>query len=296
MKFFEKFGSKLGLELNESEEIELQLIEKDIKDTPFNVPWFMTDIHKESLELKLQHTKEVYRLGRESQLMLDTVIQSNNNQLEWEIAYRRAQKADEAAHALFRSKFQEHLLGVNPPHFIFFAVVAAFSFVLFLKTSMIYGAAIATPSLLICAMNLYSKEIISLLVHPLRTQNVLDAAFIAGIELSGSMPGERLADSSSLICKLITNVNPSEELASIGAADDAPDEMRCAILQTVMTDPVASVQSPHRFERTAILNWLKIRETHPCTQRPLTADELTRDFKLKLDIACYVSDKLSLKK
>ena len=306
MKLFEKFAHKLGLELNESEAVELQLIDEELEQITFNVPAVFADLHREALESQRQQIIEVYRLRREAQSALDVALNSNNNQIEWENAYRKAKKADEVIQLVLMYKVQGMLIGDNHLRFIFTAIVGTLVGI-FLKRIFsispevfegwmaLYLTVIFAPRLMSGLMASYAQEITSLLVPRAITQEVLDAAQRVDIELSGMMPGERLADSNSLICKLINSVNSAEEFASIGCVDDAPEELCCAILHTLMTDPVGSAQSRHRFERTAILDWLKRRKVHPCTELPLTSDELKRDFKLKLDIARYVSDKFSSK-
>lgn len=306
MNLFEKYGDQLGLKLNESEEVELQLIEEELQQIPFNVPAVLADLSRAVLELQRQHIKAAYRLKREALSALDDARNSNNNQMAWKNAYGKAQKADDAIQQVLMYKLQDRLARVNLRKLFFTIIVIMFTpfclermFQISPEVSVgwmqLFIKAFIAFCLIRCSISLYLKEITSLFLPRLITQKFLDATQLVGLKLSDLMSGERLADSNSLICNLINSVNNFEELVAIECAEDVPEEMCCAILRTLMTDPVGSLQSRHRFERTAILDWLKIREIHPCTQNQLTSDELTRDFKLKLRIARYVSDKLLLK-
>lgn len=136
----------------------------------------------------------------------------------------------------------------------------------------------------------FSESVISLLAPREFTQKVLDEASFFNIEMIVVKAGEILADSTSMICKLINSVDNSQELAGIDS--EVPEEMICTILSKIMTDPVGTSQSYHRFEREAIIKWLKVKQKHPFTNLPLTANDLFRDFKLKVDIDQYVAKKL----
>ena len=122
MKLFEKVRHKLGLELNESEEVELQLIDEELEQIPFNVPAVFADLHREALESQRQLMKKVYRLRREAQLALGVALNAHNNQIEWENAYRKAQKADKVIQMVLVYKVQKILLNVDHLRFLFSAI------------------------------------------------------------------------------------------------------------------------------------------------------------------------------
>ena len=327
MKILNKMVYQLGLEMNQSEDVEIKKIENEIQKMPVYVPQLLS-IHQKLLQM----TKDVYRLLRESQLMLNQAMASKNDQAVWEDAYSKAETADEAIQQLAHYKCQHSLIRINRGHLLIwggFGGIEARFYVMYLK----FIAQIVLPLLLLIWFDFntfenivhigtavhvvshpfiymardsivsYYQKWVALLLNTMissstlqsNIQRVLDAAEVAGIHVSGFIPGKKVDDSDSLICTLINSVNQEDALARIGC-DDAPHEMRCPISHTIMTDPVSSAQTPHRFERTAILNWLKIRKIHPCTELPLTPYELKRDFKLQLDITRYVANKLLVKK
>ena len=301
MKLFEKLGEMLGFRLHDSEFIELQIQEEIIQQIPFNVP--------EMLAVQQQETKMAYACRRQAQSALDSALQLNNSQAAWENAYMHAQETDDIIQQLLGYRFRK-LIITNISQDRLTSLFGASAIVLlgvylsgmttithetFQLGMGMFIVGYITPMLLNSLLFTYSKELTQLLVPRTTTQKVLDAALLFNIHIVGMMPGELLASSNSLIYKIINSVDNVEELTTIRSTDDAPEEMCCAILHTVMTDPVGSTQSRHRFERAAILEWLKIREIHPCTKLPLTSDELTRDFKLKLAISRHVSTKLMSK-
>lgn len=54
---------------------------------------------------------------------------------------------------------------------------------------------------------------------------------------------------------------------------EPPDEFRCPILQTIMTDPVLGSDG-YTYERTAIIEWLRNNQKSPMTRAPMTVAEL----------------------
>ena len=305
MKLFEQLRCNLGLKWSESEHLELQAIDEEIEQIPYNSPAVLTDTHRIALEHMRRKTIAAYCLGREAQLALDDALESNCNQMTWEKAYHLAQKTDDEIQTVLKYRLELKLSFNNSKdtfRLMFGPIGLTLIGLVFKKIFQInpdvfrwwmemFIVAYITPTFLRIILSGLSEQLTSILVPRSTTQKVQDAALISNVNLWGVMPGRNIDNSNSLICRIINSVDNELELTSIGITD-VPEEMCCAILLTPMTDPVGSAQSPHRFERKAILDWLKIRPTHPSTNLPLFPSELKRDYKLKLDIDRYVSEQL----
>jgi len=106
---------------------------------------------------------------------------------------------------------------------------------------------------------------------------------------SMSLTGADITDSTSLISLLINKENNAQKLERLNVPS-IPNDKCCIITGEIMTDPVYSEEKSDRFERLAILQWLEKRNIHPCTNQPLYAADLKRDFPLKLAIDKFTND------
>lgn len=69
---------------------------------------------------------------------------------------------------------------------------------------------------------------------------------------------------------------------------DFPVELICPITQTLMQDPVLTVQG-NVYERAAITEWLQAHSTDPLTNAPLTALTLIPCNPIKSEIAAFTA-------
>lgn len=279
MNLLKKLGYRLGLKLHEFEQQE------------FNYAQQLTPSRRQSF-LGLVNT--AYRLQREAKNALNIALDAKSKKSLWVRAYTLALDADLAAKPIIKSKYEDlHFFKI-------FAILFFFANVLLIvlslhrtkhtkDSSQIIDQVIFASGVLIVYRKLFllnSDRIIAALTTSQVTE-VLNAASEAGIDFNDSSPGERLADSTSLICKIINHVENSVELSKINIAH-IPDELMCPITHEIMTDPVYSEQCQHRYERTAILKWLDRRTDDPITRRPLDQDDLIRDFDLKRKVDGFV--------
>lgn len=317
-------SKKLGFGLQDSEVIAFR---SNINESiPVNILPLL-DLQKEIF----RKTEKAYRALNESKLALDNAIQSNHDQALWQLACDKAQTADDALKQLVSYKLKNKLFSINRKDLVAWgglSTIDARFFDIPLLTIVIVTYYIIFMFQLLSISNLFvvsseswrvmtnfnlafalfkykplrslcsqigitlSNMLVSTFDPQSQTQQVLCAANTAGIKLNLFISGKNVDDSASLISTLVNSVNQLEERERI-KWDDVPHHMCCSIMHTIMTDPVGCDQSADRFERTAILKWLKIHEIHPFTKQALTPEELKRDFKLHTEITHYVSNKLS---
>jgi len=68
--------------------------------------------------------------------------------------------------------------------------------------------------------------------------------------------------------------------------NDELAEFKCPITRDIMEDPVIA-EDGQRYERTAILEWLKIHNTSPMNRIPMDPENLKSDSKLKTKITAW---------
>ncbi|MDF1685001.1 MAG: U-box domain-containing protein [Legionellaceae bacterium] len=295
MTLSEKMIHALGLVLDDSKAVELRKIDQSILQEPHTNPiyiLFRDDVYIEYLRNRREKTVEVYRLRKQARKALNHAIASDGNQAIWDKAYCRAETTASAEHSLFSLRMEEVRV-----HAALVRCGITVARALWIAWSMLSDANSASFPLSIVEFFLTSKLIKALslcilLAEPSSyhaIEAVLDAANRAGIRLHVNI-GEQLADSNSLICQLINVEDSTEKLDNLdkSGGDQIPDDYICPITFDVMTDPVANIHSQHRFERTAILEWLQQQATNPLTTLPLCSDDLRRDFRLKREITYFL--------
>ena len=62
--------------------------------------------------------------------------------------------------------------------------------------------------------------------------------------------------------------------------EEVPVEFLCPITQDIMTDPVVTTDG-HTYERAAIQNWFKRKNTSPVTNERLSSKTLTPNITLR---------------
>ena len=295
MKLLDKLVNTLGLVLDDSEIIELQKIDKATQLAPSTPPIYMLirgHQYKHYLEKRREKTVHTYRLRREAKEVLDNALASNGDQYLWNKAYRMAEITASSELSLLNLRFNDiktqtyllmigiqftrvlsHLVEWMWPHLNIRPSESSARDVLLVFTFL------EMACLLLKDFNYFSCHSI---------EAVLNEAQGAGIKFDSTI-GELLADDTSLIYQLINIENNEKKLEGLQNVQ-IPDNFCCPITCGIMTDPVGSVRSQHRFERTFILEWLKKQSINPLTRLPLFPDELRRDFKLKRDIDSFIDN------
>jgi hypothetical protein len=69
-----------------------------------------------------------------------------------------------------------------------------------------------------------------------------------------------------------------------------PDALRCPITQDVMVDPVMVTETGHTYERSAIEQWLRTRNTDPTTNVQLTSKTLIPNHSLRSTIEGFLEN------
>jgi len=293
MMLSDKIILALDLVLDDSKTVELRKIDEAIRQEPFTNPLYILlrdDVYLDYLRERREKTVDVYRSRRKARVILSHAIASVDNQNIWDEAHCVAQTTASAEQLLFNLRMDEvkvHVTlvrcGINVVRAL---IIAGFMlsnvndepFKLSLGKFFLVSKVIKALSL--CLLELKPSSCDSI-------DAVFDAAKCAGIRLDINI-GEQLADSTSLICQLINIKENAERLDKLESAQ-IPDEFLCPITLDVMTDPVVNIKSRHRFERAAILEWLKQHATNPLTTLPLSSDDLRRDFKLKREIDDFIN-------
>lgn len=292
----------LGLVLDESEAVELQKIDQAILQEPHTNPiyiLFRDDVYIEYLRNRREKTVEVYRHRREAKQALNHAIASDDNQKIWDEAYRVAQTTASAEQSLFSLRMEEvrvHAELVRCGITVARALMIAWSMLSDVHNE---SFQLSIGKIFLVSKLIKAVSLCILLAEPSSyhaIEAVLDAANRAGIRLNVSI-GEQLADSNSLICQLINVEDSTEKFDKLdkSGGDQIPDDFICPITFDVMTDPVANLHSQHKFERTAILEWLQQQATNPLTTLPLCSDDLRRDFKLKREINYFLEHGCQIK-
>ena len=272
MNLLKKLGYFLGLKLHEFEQQEIDYAQQ------------LTPLRRQSF-LRLVNT--AYRLRLEAKNALNIALGARGKKSLWVKAYNLANDADLAARPIIKSKYEDlHLFKLFS--ILFFFANALSIGLLFYKSMRkkdsprIINRVIIAVGVLFIYRKLFflnSDRIIAALTTNQVTE-VLDAARKVGFDFNDSTPGDRLADSTSLICKIINHAENCVELSKLNIAR-IPDELMCPITHEIMTDPVYSDQCQRRYERTAILKWLDGHTDDPMTRRPIDQNDLKRDFDLK---------------
>tara|TARA_R110002126_G_scaffold291755_1_gene456908 strand:- start:16479 stop:17513 length:1035 start_codon:yes stop_codon:yes gene_type:complete len=292
MALSDKIIRALDLVLDASEAVELRKIDEAIRQEPYTNPIYILlrdDVYRDYLVKRREKTVDVYRLRSEARVILNHAIASVDNQAKWDEAYRIAQTAASAEQLLFNLRMDEVKVQLE----LFrcgITVIRALSIAwLMLSNANNVQYKLSLGEIFLVSKLIKALSLCILLAEPSSydvIEAVLDAANSAGIRLDINI-GERLADSGSLICHLINIENNAEKSVKLGVVQ-IPDEFLCPITLDVMTDPVANIHSQHRFERTAILEWLQQKATNPSTTLPLCSDDLRRDFELKRKIDAFI--------
>lgn len=292
MALSDKIIWALGLVLDVSEAVELRKIDEAIRQEPYTNPIYILlrdDVYRDYLVERREKTVDVYRLRSEARVILNHAIASVDNQAKWDEAYRIAQTTVTAERLLLSLRKNEVKVQIE----LFrcgITVIRALSIAwLMLSNANNVQYKLSLGEIFLVSKLIKALSLCILLAEPSSydvIEAVLDAANRTGIRLDINI-GERLADSNSLICNLINIENNAEKSVKLGGVQ-IPDEFICPITFDVMTDPVANIHSQHRFERTAILEWLQQKATNPSTTLPLCSDDLRRDFKLKRKIDNFI--------
>lgn len=286
----------MGLELDESKEVEIQKVNQEIALLETSVPWYFENKEKALvfLQCRYDQTQDIYAKRQEVKKALVEAETSKSNFSLWQDALFQAKQANKLELSLLLFRLDYAMSKINE----FRMTIIGIKF--FLKFSFSVNEESGDNSLLLrlfwllllvqAISNLYfaSKTIglgEYLVVSPL-VKEVLSSADIVGFNLQVN-PEEFLADSNSLISVLINKENNASELDP-AESDRLPENMCCMITGEVMTDPVYSDEKSARFERLALLRWLEKRRSHPCTNQPLDISELKRDFSLKRDIDKFI--------
>jgi hypothetical protein len=316
MNLLEALKRQLNLKLNDSEVLELQEIDRKLDQLPYESPAIILDQHLAVWLERREKTVEAYRLKREAKDALDLASASHGDRNAWMKAHQAAQASDVILKKLLVYKLRDRLMsngGVFHPeshtHMIVTIglCIVLVDWLLIAMTSIDREAIkqltthalshMMLPFILFASLfawletrdDLVEFFLNLILSHHDLSDEVLRLALDAGVDLCAT--GQMLADSSSLISHVINRRNNGTAFDAINHME-VPLEYCCAIGKDVMTDPVYSKQNPERFERTSILAWLAIKATHPVTGGALSADDLKRDFPLKLKIDAYVDDKI----
>tara|TARA_B100001175_G_C19444412_1_gene607970 strand:+ start:24 stop:1088 length:1065 start_codon:yes stop_codon:yes gene_type:complete len=81
-------------------------------------------------------------------------------------------------------------------------------------------------------------------------------------------------------------------LESILNSDEIPNEFYCSISQSVMIDPVKTIDG-HTYDRLSIKKWLNINKTSPLTGLQLSSSLLVPNVILKDQIEKFTKEKIS---
>ena len=80
-------------------------------------------------------------------------------------------------------------------------------------------------------------------------------------------------------------------LETILDSDEIPNEFYCSISQSIMYDPVKTVDG-HTYDRRSIERWFQINNTSPLTGLHLTSTNLEPNIELKQQIENFTKEKL----
>ena len=320
MKLFEHICHTLDLTLDASEEIEYLKIANEMKlfmQIKSELSPNLKMISRLSLNRWSTLTMITYKIGMEAKEALDMALSSNRNPVDWCNAYQIAQAYDDAMQSALVEKFQHTLLPMSSAstcefmhHNLIYPLTIYLALYQIYKSLWAIAYSQEQPPIqfnllmqsvswlnlfLIMLLNhqfaLFSKRAISLLTSHLPSQaaTVYRVAREVGVD-QHLHAEERPADDNSLICQLLNRVNNADQLQHEHI--DIPDELKCPITHMVMSDPVYSEDNPMRFERLALLSWLKKSPTHPYTQNLLSSNLLKRDFKIKREADLFVESNL----
>ena len=288
----------MGLELDESEEVEKEKINNEVCSK--FVTFLFLLVGKEQvfndLAVRMIITKHVFEKRNKAKEALNSAVVSGKNLSLWREAYHQAELAAKEEQLLFNFRLklifkQANKITSKLSYCKLILILARlYDKTLAQKTSGLILALILTdllltsPALLFDVSERFKLDLFGL-NSPIMDE-VLSAAKSAGVDLT-KLSDKSLANSNSLINKLLNKDNNVQALEKINCTD-VPEELCCIISMAAMTDPVYSEQHPMRFERAAILEWLQKRNIHPYTNQPLYIGDLKRDFALKRDIDKFV--------
>lgn len=282
-----------AVSLDSSVAVEIQIINDALKRIPVDKPTNTEVFQRQMLLERRKETVAVYRLHGDAKKALKRALDSNSDVIAWDKAYLLAQRSDDSMRGLLRGKvlaegrsnsgsYQIYLIG-------FMLVLANWS-------------AGALTSIDPETINLITESALGLILiycqippllglleiegiigsYPNLSNKVLSSVQEAGVSLN------ILADNDSLISQLMSARNNALELERIDHQETLPNEITCPISRDVLTDPVYCDKNPERFERSALLAWLKVNSVHPLTKEKVCASEFKRDFQCKLEADDYV--------
>jgi hypothetical protein len=313
LQLLEEFKHRLNIKLDDSEEVEIQQIDSKLERLPYESPAMLLNLHQDAWSERRAKTVEAYSLKRNAQEAIVLAKASNSNRDAWDKAYRAAKANDVITQELLVGKLRDILScdgGLfTPGSHSRGIVMVGFSTVLvnwLLKATTSIdrevinewtesALAIAILPVLLLGMLALRDDLDSYLhlvaFHRSLSDEVQSLALDAGFELG--MVGKRLADSDSLI-RTLMNTRDNEQALDDIECSDVPNDLCCAIGRGVLTDPVYSPPVEARLELKTILEWLKIRGTHPITNEVLHADDLKRDYELKWKADAYVDKEIEV--
>lgn len=302
MDLLDILKQQLKVKLHKSKQKELQEIDDQLARLPYEYSPAILPLERTAWMARREQTVRAYALQRKARKALTRAKNSGGDQAKWEKAYRTAQASDAIIRELLIDKLQRKLMLENSAVFMLALALILVNFLLKASTSIdkeiinTWSESAAGLLLLLPLVSGVLRLGVSSHIHLLSSHRdssdkVQQLASEANIELG--MAGRRLADSNSLMSRLMNRRNNEETLDSIGCSE-VPLELCCPIGKGVFTDPVYSDQSPQRFELTSMLTWLNVKNIHPLTKEELTPDNLKRDFSLKRQVDTFVERELEV--
>ena len=261
-------------------------------------------VQRQNMPTRIDNVKSAYDLMRYSKRMRDVAMLSNKSDDAWVNAYEAAKNTDDYIHQLLT--FHLHDKYIGPYSLLFFEliilIIINYYAMKHLKNKDIsqkrredsYGFIFNLSFLLLCLFAVcvsdqlkIARECMSVLFRlglyllgpTPQAQKTMEAAFIRGIKTLTAQ--QTIADHMPKFIALKNHHDTTE------------DEMCCVITHQIMRDPVYCRQGPHRFDRPAILEWLRnVRKVNPCTELPLSENELITDYRLRTRIADYLEEQV----
>lgn len=292
MKFFKRIGQSLDLQLRPTEQEELDLLDKKIRELPLNEPGYQVEYLIKVLRKQRNSIPDTYTLIKEAQEALDDAIANSEDQSKWLHALRIAREADQMILPLIENKLSNILTPSIGPKSLFTLGTYANTVLLSVIGLPLYlhlyshTAAISNEIkcyflmliLPVCIGNIleYYRTPISSLLTSSKTEQVLEAAKKANVKL----------ESLSLV-PVITN---AEILEKIGfSLSEVPEHLCCGIGLHIMDNPIYSRFSPQRYDKNSMLIWLEERKIDPITNQDLYRKDLFPDENLKKECAEFVA-------